>query len=86
MLVLSDVRLMEARLVNNSDIAFNAYDDSDDESYQNAPENYLEDFTFNPEKILVRNDAKSNIQESMQNALASLDIRSREILKSQMAV
>jgi len=78
----NDVRVMEARLINNTDVAFEAHDDDSDESYHNAPENCLEDFTFNPEKILLEDDAENNMQESMRRALASLDIRSREILKS----
>ena len=75
-----EVRNMEARLLNDNEVSFNAAND-DDASYL-APENYLTNLSFDPLETLEDDDAAITMQHKLQEALQVLDVRSKEILES----
>jgi len=78
-----DVRDMEARLLHDSEVSFNALNEESDNSNDYlAPENYLADLSFNPLESLEDDDTKYALQSKLQDALQILDVRSREILES----
>jgi len=75
------VREMESRMAGQ-DTAFDGYaDDDSDTSYQ-APVHYLEDQRYDPATQLEESDWESNATQQLQEALSSLDDRSRDILQS----
>ncbi|WP_211829940.1 RNA polymerase sigma factor RpoH [Kistimonas asteriae] len=75
------VREMESRMAGQ-DTAFDGYaDDDSDTSYQ-APVHYLEDQRYDPATQLEESDWESNASQQLQEALSSLDDRSRDILQS----
>lgn len=78
-----DVRVMEGRLLNGGDVAFNARaDDQNEDEYQNSPESYLEaDDSYNPEKALSLDSSSEHANHMLNAALASLDKRSKDILQ-----
>jgi len=75
-----DVRHMEARL-NNYDESFDSYDDDSDGGW-NAPANYLEDQTLNPEHHAEQEDWSQQQEERLRSAMKTLDARSQDILHS----
>ncbi len=75
------VREMESRMAGQ-DTAFDGYaDDDSDTSYQ-APVHQLEDHRYDPATQLEESDWESNATRQLQDALSSLDDRSRDILQS----
>ncbi|KPK55521.1 MAG: RNA polymerase factor sigma-32 [Thiotrichales bacterium SG8_50] len=70
---------MEMRMTG-TDIAFDMDNDSDDDSAYIAPAGYLQDMRYNPESLASVADQESSRQEQLQDALASLDERSRDIV------
>ena len=70
---------MEMRMTG-TDIAFDMDNDSDDDTAYIAPAGYLQDMRYNPESLASVADQKSSRQEQLQDALASLDERSRDIV------
>lgn len=73
-----DVLEMESRLQFN-DVAFETSSEED----SNAPELYLTDNnTQTPEQLLLTDDSQKNQQQSLYQALSSLDERSLDILQS----
>jgi RNA polymerase sigma-32 factor len=75
-----DVLHMEERL-NAMDSAFNAHEDSDGDSDYTSPENYLEDFSMEPSRLLEASNEEENGRENLVRAMQSLDPRSQDILK-----
>ncbi len=74
-----DVREMEARL-NGHDYAFDAHDDDEDERAF-APAAYLSDLRYDPASTLEQSDADENDVTRLQQSLAKLDARSRDIMQ-----
>ena len=75
-----DIETMEQRLVA-SDLTFERpLSDSDDA--QNAPEELIEDYTFEPSAVNERIEHKDLAQDGLKNALLKLDDRSRDIVVS----
>jgi len=73
-----DVREMEKRL-SGGDVAIEA-DSSDDEAY--APINWLSDNSYEPTEMLAQEESRQLQGSGIEKALASLDERSRKIVKS----
>jgi len=74
-----DVLEMEQRLSSN-DVSFDgAVNDDEDENIY-APAAYLEDLRATPEEQLEVEQLDDQHQEALQNAIASLDDRSRDII------
>lgn len=77
----SDVRQMEARL-NNHDQSFDhAVSEEDDDKNWQAPVNYLEDHSANPEMALELQNWEDAQHQQLRHALQSLDLRSQEIIQ-----
>ena len=75
-----DIETMEQRLVA-SDLTFErALSDSDDA--QNAPEELIEDYTFEPSAVNEKIENRDLAQNGLKNALLNLDDRSRDIVVS----
>ena len=74
------VREMESRL-SNTDTAFDGYGDQDEENFDYlAPANYLQDSNADPASELEKSDWNDHSYGKLNNALATLDDRSRDIL------
>ncbi|WP_295388062.1 RNA polymerase sigma factor RpoH [uncultured Thiodictyon sp.] len=69
---------MESRL-SNQDLAFDGYEDDDDES-PSAPSTYLPDMRMEPFRMLEREDTERNDKERLYAAIQGLDERSKVIL------
>lgn len=80
----SEVSLMEKRLYAH-DESFNGYDNDDDTTAW-APEQYLEDNTYNPATHAEKNDWSQTREDNLQQALLSLDNRSQDILAQRWLV
>ena len=76
---LDEVFEMEQRMTGN-DVALLAQDDSDDDAF--APIDWLSDTESTPEVQLEKKAAYQMQTEGLQNALAQLDDRSRDIIES----
>src|SRR6186713_1961439 len=74
-----EVREMETRLAGQ-DIAFEADDNDDEESY--APIAYLADANAEPGRVLEHAQEEQQRSEGLTSALASLDPRSRRIIET----
>ena len=74
------VREMEGRLAS-IDTAFDGYTDDDDETYSAAPVNYLIDSRYDPAILAEDENTETDAHTKLQNALAKLDERSRDILQ-----
>jgi len=74
------VQEMESRM-SNADVAFDADNDSDDDSFHAAPAGYLQDMRYNPEVLATRSDQEDLRQTQLRSALTSLDARSRDIIQ-----
>lgn len=71
---------MEMRM-SGTDIAFDMDNDSDDDTAYIAPAGYLQDMRFNPESLAAKADQEKSRHNQVSDALASLDDRSRDIVK-----
>jgi RNA polymerase sigma-32 factor len=76
----SDVIEMEKRM-SNYDATLDAHLDGNEESY-NAPANYLENNEPGPEELLENQQNINHEQETLQNAIALLDDRSKDIISN----
>ena len=74
------VQEMEGRM-SHADIAFDADSDADDEHYRAAPAGYLQDMRYNPEVLATKSDQEDTRQSQLQDALSTLDARSRDIIQ-----
>ena len=74
------VREMESRM-SGADIPFDTDDRGDDDQLRVAPATYLQDMRYNPETLATRSDDESTQQENLDQALISLDERSRNIIR-----
>jgi RNA polymerase sigma-32 factor len=74
------VQEMESRM-SNADVAFDADNDADDESFHAAPAGYLQDMRYNPEVLATQSDQDDLRQTQLRSALTSLDARSRDIIQ-----
>ncbi len=72
---------MDQRL-SGRDIAIDGGMDDDDEAMHMAPIAYLADETQEPTHVLARHQEDTRQTDGLQNALAQLDDRSREIVQS----
>lgn len=71
---------MESRL-SGHDMSFDPYADSDEEHGQTlAPASYLQDHRYDPAQTLEADDWEDNNAQQLEQALETLDPRSREIL------
>lgn len=75
-----EVRTMEARM-SGEDVAFDSYSDMDGEENWNDPANYLEADTLDPSLEVESGELESLHTENLQEALETLDERSRDILE-----
>lgn len=75
------VRQMEGRLTA-FDAGFDASPGEDDEQGYQAPVHYLEDGRYDPAIQAENSDWEEDSTQRLQNALATLDERSRDILQS----
>ena len=73
------VRQMELRMTS-SDVAFDGTD-NDDDDFNISPASYLPDMRYNPEELAIASQTTSDNSESLSNAIAELDDRSRDILQ-----
>jgi RNA polymerase sigma-32 factor len=73
------VRQMEGRM-SSSDTTFDASSDDDDDSAYKAPANYLEDHRYDPASLMENGNWKEDSNRRLQEAMAQLDGRSRNIL------
>lgn len=75
------VREMEGRLTAN-DAAFDGFtDDSNEDSFNFAPVNYLEDTSHDPALLAEAEDSEDTANNLLWEALSQLDERSRDILQ-----
>ena len=74
------VQQMEGRM-SHVDVAFDADNDADDESYRAAPAGYLQDMRYNPEVLASQSDQEDSRHTQLQQALSTLDARSRDIIQ-----
>ena len=74
------VQEMEGRM-SNADVAFDADNDADDDSFHAAPAGYLQDMRYNPEVLATQSDQDDLRQTQLSSALTSLDARSRDIIQ-----
>ena len=74
------VQEMEGRM-SNADVAFDADNDADDDSFHAAPAGYLQDMRYNPEVLATQSDQEDLRQTQLSSALTSLDARSRDIIQ-----
>jgi RNA polymerase sigma-32 factor len=75
-----EVRLMHERL-HARDEAFDGLEAAEGNNTFLAPEHYLEDQRYNPATQLESQDWADSREHNLQQAMLSLDVRSREILK-----
>ncbi len=75
----SQVLEMEGRLAS-FDMAFDVGPDEEDDGVSHAPVHYLEDGRYDPARILEAEDHEDHEVSQLQEALAELDERSRDIL------
>ena len=80
----SDVIEMEKRM-SNYDATFDTHLDDNEESY-NAPASYLENNETGPEELLESEQNINHEQETLQNAIALLDDRSKDIISNRWLV
>ncbi len=71
---------MEGRM-SSYDMGFDAGSDDDDEDAFKAPANYLEDHRYDPSLSVEADNFEENNQSRLQQALTTLDERSRAILQ-----
>ena len=74
-----EVQRMEGRLTSR-DLPYEQPADGDDDDAWQAPQHYLEDLGSNPAQEVERAQSQENTQESLHEALADLDERSRDIV------
>jgi RNA polymerase sigma-32 factor len=74
------VREMELRL-STTDAPFDGYDDNDDESLPFIPAGFLEDQRYNPAQQAENADWSDESNNSLYQAMATLDERSQDILQ-----
>lgn len=74
------VRQMEGRL-SAYDASFDAGADDDEDSFYQAPSQYLEDKRYDPSAILEKADWTENSVNGLESAMEQLDDRSRDILQ-----
>jgi len=74
-----DVLQMEARL-SYQDNSFDGPDDDENDNAVPSPANYIVSAELNPEQTLVENDSRDRNTQSLHQALATLDDRSRDIV------
>ena len=74
------VKEMEGRM-SHADVAFDADNDADDDSFHAAPAGYLQDMRYNPEVLATQSDHEDLRQTQLRSALTSLDARSRDIIQ-----
>ncbi|BAU47061.1 RNA polymerase factor sigma-32 [Sulfurifustis variabilis] len=74
------VQEMESRMAG-ADVPFDGDPDQDDDAFTPAPAGYLQDMRYNPEVLVARVDDESAREEQLKAALASLDTRSRDIIR-----
>ncbi len=74
------VREMESRM-SGADIPFDTDDRGDDDELRVAPATYLQDMRYNPETLVTRSDDESTQQQNLDQALTTLDERSRDIIR-----
>lgn len=74
------VQEMEMRMAGQ-DTSFDGYADDDDSGYQ-SPASYLEDCAADPSMMIENADWDEDSTSRLQSAMASLDERSQDILRS----
>ena len=74
----AEVQRMEGRL-SSRDLAYDLQDADDDSSWQ-APQAYLEDHGADPALMVESSDWRESSEARLQDAMADLDDRSRDIL------
>jgi RNA polymerase sigma-32 factor len=80
----SDVIEMEKRM-SNYDATFDTHLDDNEEAYS-APASYLENNEAGPEELLESEQNINHEQETLQNAIALLDDRSKDIISNRWLV
>ncbi len=75
------VRQMEERM-SGKDTAFDGYGADDDSDFKPAPAGYLQDTSMEPAAQLEAENWETHNNNLLANALANLDERSQDIVKS----
>lgn len=79
-----EVRRMEIRLMGAPDESLEGGSDSGDEGGSTghfSPAHYLEDNRYNPAQLLEAEDASSQHEDSLRQAIAQLNARDRDIIE-----
>ncbi len=75
----AEVQRMEGRLASR-DVGFDAPVDADDDEVWTAPQQYLEDHSVDPARVVEDADSVRDSEGRLHSALADLDDRSRDIV------
>jgi RNA polymerase sigma-32 factor len=75
----AEVQRMEGRLASR-DVGFDAPVDADDDEAWQAPQQYLEDQSVDPARMVEEDDTTRDSEDRLHAALGDLDGRSRDIL------
>ena len=74
------VKEMESRMTN-TDVPFDAHDDTEDDEFHASPAGYLKDMRYNPESLYAESTGEVERGKQLSTALADLDPRSRAIIQ-----
>ncbi|MHB8256781.1 MAG: RNA polymerase sigma factor RpoH [Acidiferrobacterales bacterium] len=74
------VKEMESRMTN-TDVPFDAHDDTEDDEFHASPAGYLKDMRYNPESLYAESTGEAERGKQLSTALADLDPRSRAIIQ-----
>ncbi len=74
------VQEMESRMAS-VDVPYDGDPNADEDAFQATPAGYLEDMRYNPEVMVTKSDQENAREEKVNTALASLDARSRDIIR-----
>jgi len=74
------VKEMESRMTN-TDVPFDAHDDTEDDEFHASPAGYLKDMRYNPESLYTESTGEAERGKQLSTALADLDPRSRAIIQ-----
>jgi len=72
---------MESRLTAH-DMAFDAGNQDDDETFHSAPAGFIQDMRYNPERLVINDDQDEDRSTQISTALKNLDERSQDIIQS----
>ena len=74
------VREMETRMTG-AVVSFDADPEEQEQTASFAPSGYIEDYTFNPERVYEIQETETAVKDSISEALLELDDRARDIIE-----